>query len=323
LKNVREKAQTMLHIHQNLTKKPPSSMDCGPVLAPHCLLPFAALSLALAACTGRVTEPEPFPTPSPKAAISLPAAASPTLASSSISTARWIPSPQTSFQIQFSGEFDPGVEADLYDLDLFDTDASVVENLHDLGRKVICYIDAGSFEDWRPDRDRFPGSVIGKEYAGWPGENWLDIRQLDLIGPILQARLDQCQSKGFDGVEFDNVNGFENDTGFPLTAQDQITFNTWLATEARNREMAVGLKNDPGQAGELWPAFDFAIVESCFSEGWCDQMRPFFDRGKAVFAIEYPEAEISFEPFCSQAREMQISLIFKHLSLDAYRVACP
>jgi Glycoside-hydrolase family GH114 len=289
------------------------------VFPPRCILPFAAVVLALSACNGR----EPEPISSPEAAVSLIATLSPSVTSSMAESSRWIPSPQASFQIQFSGEIDLGVKADLYDVDLFDTDASVVQNLHDLGRRAICYIDAGSYEDWRPDRDQFPNAVIGKAYAGWPGENWLDIRRMDLLDPILRARLDQCQSKGFDGVEFDNVDGFGNDTGFPLTELDQRTFNTWLAEEAHNRNLSVGLKNDPEQAGDLWPVFDFSIVESCFSEGWCDQMRPFFDRGKAVFALEYPEEEIAFEPFCSRAREMHISLTFKHLSLDAYRAACP
>jgi hypothetical protein len=35
-----------------------------------------------------------------------------------------------------------------------------------------------------------------------------------------------CAAKGFDGVDPDNVDGWDgNDTGFPLTAADQITYN--------------------------------------------------------------------------------------------------
>ena len=64
---------------------------------------------------------------------------------------------------------------------------------------------AGSSEDWRPDDDRFPDRVRGKKLDGWPGEHWLDIRQLDVLKPIMRARLDRSRGKGFDGVDFDNV----------------------------------------------------------------------------------------------------------------------
>ena len=44
----------------------------------------------------------------------------------------------------------------MYDVDLFDTPVSVVASLHARGRKVICYMSAGSWEDFRPDATRFP-----------------------------------------------------------------------------------------------------------------------------------------------------------------------
>ena len=77
--------------------------------------------------------------------------------------------------------------------------------------------------------------------AWWPGEKWLDIRRLDLLGPILRARLDMCAAKGFDAVEFDNVDGYANTTGFKLKASDQLAFNRWLATEAHAQGLGVSL----------------------------------------------------------------------------------
>ena len=87
-------------------------------------------------------------------------------------------------------------------------DASVIAALHTQGRKVVCYVSVGSWEDWRPDADRFPTSVIGEDYEGWPGENWLDIRQIELLAPVMRARLDLCRVKGFDGIEPDNIDGY-------------------------------------------------------------------------------------------------------------------
>ena len=46
----------------------------------------------------------------------------------------------------------------------------------------------------------------------------MDIRQIDILGPIMQARLDLCKQKGFDAVEPDNVDAYQNKPGFPMTA---------------------------------------------------------------------------------------------------------
>ncbi len=235
----------------------------------------------------------------------------------------WRPAPGTSWQWQLSGPLDPSVEAAVYDIDLFDVEADVVTDLHTQGRRVICYLSAGSWEDWRPDRDDFPTEVIGRRYAGWPGERWLDIRRIDLLAPIMRARLDLCQAKGFDAVEPDNIDGYQNRTGFPLTAKDQLAYNRWLAAEAHARGLSIGLKNDPDQVETLLPDFDWALTEDCFAEGWCRDLIPFVAAGKAVLAAEYTDTGVSLDMLCPQAKALGFSLILKHRDLDAYRVTCP
>lgn len=211
----------------------------------------------------------------------------------------------------------------MYDIEMFDNDADTVANLHAQGRKVICYISVGSWEEWRPDADQFPASVIGNDYEGWPGEKWLDIRQIDVLAPIMQARLDECRAKGFDGIEPDNIDGFTNDTGFPLTYKDQLAYNIWLANEAHARGLSIGLKNDAEQVADLLPYFDWALTEDCFAEGWCEEMLPFIEAGKPVFAAEYTDMDITTDQFCPQANEMNFSAILKNRELDAWREACP
>lgn len=235
----------------------------------------------------------------------------------------WQPPVGASWQIQFTGPIETGVNAAVFDLDLFDTGAARVASLHSQGKKVICYISAGSWEDWRPDADQFPDIVLGNDYDGWPGEKWLDIRRIDLLAPILRARLDLCAGKGFDGVDPDNLDGYTNVTGFPLTAQDQLKFNRWLAKEAHARGLAVGLKNDPGQVSGLLAYFDWALTEDCFDQGWCGMMSPFVNAGKPVFAIEYTDTGITLDDFCPQAAALKFSAILKNRDLDAYREACP
>lgn len=235
----------------------------------------------------------------------------------------WQPALATSWQWQLSDTpVDQSYTAQMIDIDLFDNDAQVVAALHAQGRKVVCYVSVGSWEDWRPDSDQFPAEVLGKDYEGWAGEKWLDIRRIDLIGPILQARFDQCAAKGFDGLEPDNIDSYTSDTGFPLTAQDQLTFNMWLANEAHARGLSIGLKNDDDQAEALLPYFDWALTEDCVADDWCDQMTPFVEAGKPVFAAEYTDRYQRVDQFCSQLNALNFNGIFKNRDLNAWMQAC-
>jgi hypothetical protein len=218
---------------------------------------------------------------------------------------------------------DTSVDAQVFDIDLFDNGSSVIDELHAMERKVICYISVGSWEDWRPDREQFPPEVLGRDYDGWPGEKWLDVRQIDNLAPIMLARLDLCKSKGFDAVEPDNMEVYTNDTGFPLTYNDQLRYARWLADEAHARGLAIGMKNAPDSVKDLLPFFDFAITEDCFVQGWAEEMKPFIDAGKPVFAAEYDDTKVDFPAACKKARELGFSLIQKHRILTAYRVTCP
>ncbi|MFA7276582.1 MAG: endo alpha-1,4 polygalactosaminidase [Pseudobdellovibrionaceae bacterium] len=184
-------------------------------------------------------------------------------------------------------ELDEVSDKNIIVLDAFETPAEFVNALHAQGKKAICYINAGSFEDWRPDAHRYPKEIIGKSYEGWDGEWWLDIRRMEELEPMMTERIDMCRHKGFDGVDFDNVNGYENDTGFPLTKEHQLTFNAELARKVHEAGLKVGLKNAPELADDLEPLFDWVITESCVEEGWCGSYEAFTRQGKPVMAIEY------------------------------------
>jgi len=233
----------------------------------------------------------------------------------------WQPTPGTTWQIQFSGALDTAdYNVQAFDVDMFDTSVQHVEDIHAKPAKAICYIDAGSWENWRPDASKYPKRVLGRALTGWAGERWLDIRRIGVIGPILGARADDCAAKGFDAVDFDNVDGYANNTGFPLTAADQIRFNRFIANLAHNAGLAVGLKNDLGQVRRLEPSFDFAVNEQCVQYKECGRLKPFVDAGKAVFNIEYRG---NMTAICVVTRPLQLSTLKKHLSLDAYSEVCP
>jgi hypothetical protein len=236
----------------------------------------------------------------------------------------WQPPPGTTWQWQLTGTIDTSVDAEAYDLDLFDAAEGTIATLHAANRRVICYFSAGSHEDWRPDQADFPAAAIGLELDGWPGERWLDIRSLQ-VRALMEARLDLAVEKGCDAVEPDNVDGYTfglAGTGFDLTAADQLDYNRFLATQAHIRALSIGLKNDLDQIPELVADFDFHVDEECFAYDECDLLTPFIQAGKAVFHAEYV-AEGQAGAVCAVTQPLQLSTIIKKLELDAFRVVCP
>jgi hypothetical protein len=231
---------------------------------------------------------------------------------------RRVPRPGTPWQWQLTTPVDTSVDAEVYDIDGVEAGADTVATLHRAGRTVICYVNAGAAEDFRPDHAAFPDDVQGGP-DGWNGERLLDIRRLDVLAPIMAARFDMCRQKGFDGVEADLVDGYVQDSGFPLTAADQLTYNRMLADLAHERGLSIGLKNDLDQVADLVDEFDFAVNEQCFQYEECDRLAPFVRAGKAVFTAEY-----ALEPadFCPAARAAGFSSMQKRLNLDAWRRPC-
>ena len=228
----------------------------------------------------------------------------------------WQPTQTDRYDVQFVTPFNLVRGVDLAELDLFETSPEQLKALHARGVRTICYINAGAWENWRPDAHDFPAAVIGHDYAGWPGERWLDIRARDQLAEILRKRIELCRSKGFDAVEFDNVDGYANHTGFAIAAKDQLAFNRWLAGEARAAGLAVALKNSLELVPDLVGDFDFLIAEACFSQGECAAAAPFRAAGKAVYVIEYTNQLRKMDRFCEDAAELGVQLIFKTKSLN-------
>ncbi|MDV9176405.1 endo alpha-1,4 polygalactosaminidase [Streptomyces sp. W16] len=231
---------------------------------------------------------------------------------------RWQPRPGVAWQWQLSGRLDTSVDVPVYDIDGFDRSKATVTALHDKGRKVICYISTGAWEDFRPDAKKFPKPVLGKG-NGWKGERWLDIRRTDVLEPLMATRLDMCRAKGFDAVEPDNMDGYQNDTGFPLKPADQLRYNRLVAELAHDRGMSVGLKNDLAQIPALASDFDFAVNEQCAQYGECDTLKPFIKANKAVFHVEY---ELPTSRFCPDSRRLKLSSLLKKPELGAWRKSC-
>lgn len=210
----------------------------------------------------------------------------------------------------------PFRDVQVYDIDGFDATAADVTALHNAGKKVICYFSAGSYENWRPDADQFSSAILGNSLDGWAGERWLDIRDIQQPGSalaaIMNARLDMCRSKGFDAVEFDNVDGYSNRTGFPLTASHQLAYNRFLANGAHARGLSAVMKNDIDQIDELLPYFDMALNEECNAYDECGPYQAFVRAGKPVFNAEYE----SSTGFCASDNAANINGVRFAIDLD-------
>lgn len=229
----------------------------------------------------------------------------------------------STWQWQLQGDLDTSHDADVYDIDLFDTEPSVIAGLRAGGRIVICYFSAGSYEGWRPDADDFAAAALGATLDGFEDERWLDASDPSVLA-VAEGRLDLAVERGCDGVEPDNVDGYVNDTGFDLTADDQLEFNRALAAAAAERDLLIGLKNDVDQILDLVDHFDFAVNEQCHEYDECEAYAPFVDRDKPVFNAEYADRFVDDpDTVCPRSLELGLRTLLLPLDLDdSFRISC-
>ena len=201
----------------------------------------------------------------------------------------------------------------VYDIDGEGNDAATVAQLHALGPdvKVVCYVDVGTWENYRSDEKDFPSSVIGNP-NGWPGEKWLDVRQQSILLPLMKARFQNwCVDKGFDAIEPDNLDAWENKPGFPITQAENISYDLAIAALGHSMGLSVGLKNLPQNAPAMEPSFDWALDEQCFEYSECSYLETsFIAKGKAVFEVEYNQS-----PNCSKAGTAHLNAQKRDLNL--------
>ncbi|UBU19134.1 endo alpha-1,4 polygalactosaminidase [Nonomuraea gerenzanensis] len=227
----------------------------------------------------------------------------------------------------------PCVKPTVFDIDLYvDGDVAgnnttintaAVKAIHARGAKAVCYVDAGSIEDYRPDYKQFADwhkahgdSLLGKPFSeDFPNERWANINndqgQRDFLLKMMAARVDKCAQAGFDGVEFDVVNAHEEGkavTGWTVSAATQLAYNRALAAMAHAKGLSVALKNDLSQAAELVSSFDYAVNEECFQYDECAELNVFVKAGKPVFQVEYETAPASF---CTRANKLGFNSIKK------------
>ncbi|QWW18882.1 endo alpha-1,4 polygalactosaminidase [Schaalia sp. 19OD2882] len=241
----------------------------------------------------------------------------------------WHPEQGLTWHLQLQGEVTPeSLQVDVADLDGEQTTAQMVRTLRERGVRTICYIDAGSFEQWRSDAHRFPSDILGEPLEDWPGQRWVDVRRLDALLPIMQARINHCADKGFDAVDADDVDGYQNDTGFDLDPAAAATYVGELARLSHLRGLAFGLKNAPELLATVDQDIDFAVNEQCAHRHECHLWDALTTSGRPVFAVHYPNADSrgTQEPLdesqCPAPRPGW-SMVLARVSLSGGTLACP
>jgi hypothetical protein len=224
-------------------------------------------------------------------------------------------------------------------LDGFDTPKRYVKDAAKRGIRTWCYLSVGTIENWRPDRKAFEAlnakevkagrkPFIGKRYPEWEGERWLDVRRYEVFLPLMVDRLEMCLDKGFEFVEFDNLDAYENRTGFKISKSDTVRYAEALAAEARRLGLKPMQKNVPELAKTLEPHFDAILFEDCALYKFCGDAKPFVDAGKPAFDADYPESwddegkRFDKANACGQAKKSGVSMIFKKLDLDEWVRRC-
>ncbi len=237
-------------------------------------------------------------------------------------TAFAAPDPRVDWDWQLSEDVVPPQGVRAFDADPDNVTRAQIAALNGAGVYTICYVSVGTLETYRNDAILFPKAAVGKRYADWPDEFFLDIREPNTILRIMERRFLDCALKGFQAVEPDNLDVYENDSGFDISRDDTLRYIIALVRAAHNVGLEIGQKNVPELTADLVDMMDFAITESCYQDRWCGEMRAYVDAGKPVFDAEYNDRNINFNKACKLAETMGISMILKDRDLTSFRKVC-
>ncbi|KUJ13522.1 uncharacterized protein LY89DRAFT_159243 [Mollisia scopiformis] len=218
-------------------------------------------------------------------------------------------------------------DAEVFDIDMFETEASTIALLQAQGKIVLCYFSAGTYEPYRPDSGQFQASDKGKALPEWPDEYWLKVTSTN-VRNIMTARIQLAASKGCNGIDPDNTDAYANPTGnTTVTMAEAIDYIKFLGGIATGLNMTIGLKNSLQILSDVSDTISFAVNEECGFYQECYWYKDFI-ASKPVYQIEYPtplppSASVRTSSCAvNPTQPAGLSLVFKNLSLDGYVSYC-
>jgi hypothetical protein len=209
--------------------------------------------------------------------------------------ATWAPPPaNASFDYQIGGPYTPPAGVTVVSRD---HDASPAAGLYN-----ICYVNAfqAQTEDaswWKtnhPDlllHDAKGNLVIDKDW----NEILLDYSTAAKragLTTIVGGWIDQCASKGFKGVEPDNLDSYTRSKNL-LTESEAVAYAASLSSYAHGKGLAIAQKNDAdlSTANARQAGFDFAVAEECADYDECQNYTATY--GNHVIVIEYTQSKFT------------------------------
>ena len=195
--------------------------------------------------------------------------------------------------------------------------ADQLQALRAQGVDTVCHVNAGTIAETDPGFSDLPPAVIGSAHKTRPNERYLDIRRVQMVVPVITQQIVACKNQGFTAIEPDGLDAYAQDSNFPLTAADTVHYATTLAHVAHGLGLRIAQKNIPELTEALLPHFDFAITESCFETGTCEQIAAYPKANKPAFNAEYTDADIDFAKACAEGARLNINMIRKDRPVTA------
>jgi hypothetical protein len=200
------------------------------------------------------------------------------------------------------------------------------------GAYAICYVNAFQTQDDEPgvrrrdERSAWPSDLVLSRLGddpNWGGEYLIDIgtaakrrRAARWVQPMIRT----CARKGFDAVEYDNLDSWTRFDGTPRSGDvpfgksDAIAYARLLARRTHRLGLAAGQKNTvelTRRQARRTIRFDFAIAEECGRFDECQDYRAVY--GDRVIAIEYRRAD--FDKACAQVGA-RISVVLRDVDVS-------
>jgi hypothetical protein len=219
----------------------------------------------------------------------------------------------------------------IYDIDGIINPPATVAALHALGKRVVCYIEVGAAGNYYSAADEGTSMTyyeqlrnageFGKKVDGYP-EHYIDIRSPATVSIIESMIEQQCAAKGFDAVETDIDEEYNDKSGFPLTPTDQEQYMTTLATYMHGLGLGWWIKNpdDTGDsyATDMYPLADAVLTEQCNQFSSCGLLSSYVGH-KAVFNAEY---HLKTSSFCQSDDELGFNGARFNVALSGTREPC-
>lgn len=195
----------------------------------------------------------------------------------------------------------------------------------------ICYVNAFQTQDDagglnRPDaKSNWPRDLVLTRLGddpNWGGEYLVDIstpEKREQAAEWVQQMIDGCAGKGFDAVEYDNLDSWTRFDGTPLEGRvpfgrkEALEFAKLITGRAHDAGMAVGQKNttDITRAEADRVGFDFAVAEECGRWNECEAYRKVY--GDHVVDIEYRKRD--FGKACAAVGD-RIAVVLRDLEVS-------